>query len=667
MKFPRSLFSLFPVMVCLLLSFNSAAAGGDEWRPVDPAELAMKTSVVEKDADAEALFWEVRVDDAGETELVFNNYIRIKIFTERGRESQSKIDIIPFRVNARIKDVSGRTIKPDGSIIELKKEDVFEKTVAKANGLKFKTKTFAMPGAEPGAIIEYRWREVYPNSSANYKRLYFQRDIPVESIKYFIKPSTNIAGAESLRFQPFGMDTPHFVKEKDGFYSTALTNVPAYHEEPRMPPEDEVRRWILLYYSAESKSDPEKYWKEKGKQIYEGTKGLMKPNDEVRQKAAALIAEATTPEQKLARLYDFCRTQIKNLSDDASGLTPEERAKVKSNKSAAETLKRGQGTDGDINFLFGALAIAAGFDARVALMGNRGDTFFKPAFANSYFLNLAAIAVKDGDNWRFYDPSEMYLPAGMLNWRAESEEALISDPNDAVWARTPLSAPEKSLEKRTAKLKLSEDGTLEGDVQIEYTGHLGAAKKEYNDDDSQAQREETLRNLIKGEMSTAEVSDVKIENVQDPNKPFTYSYHVRVPGYAQRTGKRLFLQPAFFEHGRGPLFTASDRRYKIYFGYPWSEQDDVKIDLPAGFALDNADAPASITPEMTQHICGEEIKISISNGNRFLLYRRTFFFGGGGNILFPIQSYTALKQLFDVVQKSDEHTITLKQSAASSN
>src|SRR5918911_3818508 len=204
----------FPRYLCLLVSTlllclaAMPAFAGDDWRPVTSAELALKTPKVEKDADAEAIFWEVRVDDSDTTDLVFNNYIRIKIFTERGRESQSKIDIVPFRANARIRDVSGRTIRPDGSIVELKKEDVFEKTIVKAGDLKLKGKTFAMPGVEPGAIIEYRWREVYPNSSANYKRLYFQRNIPIQTVKYLVKPSGNIVGAEAMRFQPFGMRTP---------------------------------------------------------------------------------------------------------------------------------------------------------------------------------------------------------------------------------------------------------------------------------------------------------------------------------------------------------------------------------------------------------------------------------------------------------------------------
>ncbi len=46
-----------------LLFVAEGAATGDDWKPIDPVELSLKTSVVEKDADAEALFWEVKVDD----------------------------------------------------------------------------------------------------------------------------------------------------------------------------------------------------------------------------------------------------------------------------------------------------------------------------------------------------------------------------------------------------------------------------------------------------------------------------------------------------------------------------------------------------------------------------------------------------------------------------
>ncbi len=616
---------------------------------------------MEKDADAEALFWEVRVDDGGETDLVFTNYIRIKIFTERGRESQSKIDITPYNPYIKIKDVAGRTIKPNGEIVELKKEDVFEKTIVKAGDLKLKAKTFAMPSVEPGSIIEYRWREVHAGRSANHTRLYFQRDIPVQSVTYYVKPANNLVGVEALRYQPFHMAVPQFVKEKNGFYSATMTNIPAYHEEPRMPPDDEVRKWMLLYYTAEKNLVPQKFWKDFGKLVYDVFKADMKANDDVRRKATEIIGDAMTPDQKLERLYEFCRTKIKNLDDDALNLPAEQRAKLKDD-SPANTLKKGEGRSGDISGLFAALAIGAGFEARPVLMADRSDIFFDPSFADPYFMKLLVIGVRVNDSWRFFDPSEMYMPFGMLAWQSEAQNALISDPKESTFVMTPLSAPAKSLEKRVARLKLDEEGTLEGDVRIEYTGHLGKDKKEYNDDDSPAQREETLRNMIKARMSTAEVSNIKVENVSDPVKPFVYAYHVRVPGYAQRTGKRLFLQPAFFQHGAGQIFPTSQRQNNVYFHYPWSERDEVEINLPAGFALDNADAPMGINAGETSKY---DIKLGVTKDGRMLVYNRTFFFGGGQtSLLFPVDSYAQLKILFDEMHKRDNHTITLKQGAA---
>src|SRR5258707_1127737 len=300
------------------------------------------------------------------------------------------------------------------------------------------------------------------------------------------------------------------------------------------------------------------------------------------------------------------------------------------------------GTGQNIDFLFATMAIAAGFEVRLANLGDRSDTFFDPTFADDYSISSYDIAVRVGDAWRFYDPASTYIAEGMLRWQEEGQDVLISDPKEPTWERTPMSLPEKSLEKRAGTFRLLEDGTLEGDVRIEYTGHLAADKKEYNDDDSPAQREETLRTSVKARLSTAELSDIKIENVTDPVKPFVYAYHIRVPGYAQRTGKRLFVQPGIFARGSGPLFSPTERKNEVYFHYPWSEQDHLTIELPEGFALDSPDVPAPITPELTQGVCEQKIKMAVTKDGHTLIYDRAFFFGGGYSILFPARTYPAL-------------------------
>jgi hypothetical protein len=649
------------LVVFLFSSYSFASIAFDDWRPVDPAELALKKSTVEKDADAEALFWEVKIDDSAEGDLVFNHYVRIKVFTDRGRESQSRIDLPFGRLygsEIKIKDIAGRTIKSDGSFVELKKDDVFERTVVKASGVKVKAKSFAMPAVEAGCIIEYRWREVRINQSANYIRLQMQRDIPVQQVKYLIKPFPfEGLSFRSMTFHGRGPGAT-LKKEKDGFYSLSMTDMPGVYEESRMPPEDEVKTWILVYYSKDEKLEPTKYWNDYGKRFFDETKSLLKAGDEVRQLAITLVGDAKSDEEKLQRLFDYCRSKIKNISDDAAGFTAEDRKKFKANKSASDTLKRLVGTAADIDLLFGSLASAAGFDARIVLAPDRGDMFFDKRIPDAYFVQPSNIAVNIGGTWKFFNPGLNYVPFGMLRWQEEGQPSLITDPKQPLWVNTPLTSYEKTRVKRVAKLKLATDGSLDGDVTLEYTGHFAVERKEDIDEESETQREDSLKQEVKARLTTAELSNIRIENVTDPVKPFVSSYHVRVPGYAQRTGKRLFIQPAFFQYGVPAIFSASERKYPIYFHYPWSEEDEVEIELPLGFALDNADAP---TPFSSPGISEYKPQLAISKDGRKLFYQRRFFFGGGGALIYPVTSYPQLKGLFDALHQHDSHGIALKQ------
>src|SRR5438067_9503175 len=124
MKFFSLKCFIFLVSSLFLLTFCTSLISAQDkgWRPVMAEELAMKKPVVEPDADAEAIFWEVRVDDSDSSDLALKHYVRVKIFTEHGREQFSKKDI-PFAKGTRVKDVDARVTKPDGSVISLKKED----------------------------------------------------------------------------------------------------------------------------------------------------------------------------------------------------------------------------------------------------------------------------------------------------------------------------------------------------------------------------------------------------------------------------------------------------------------------------------------------------------------------------------------------------------------
>lgn len=643
---------VFSILVPLIF-INQNVFAGDDWKPISPEEIAMKTPKVEPGADAEAIFWEVKIDDTTE-DLVLKHYVRVKIFTERGREQFAKVDI-PFSKDMKIKNIAARIIKPDGSIVELKKDDVFEREIVKANDVKVKAKSFAIPNIEVGVIVEYRYNEIRSSAWANNMRFVFQRDIPIENSVYYFKPNQNY----NSRYLSFNMKDQGFVKDKDGYYKAGLTNVKSLKEEPQMPPEDEVRSWGVITYSNDRSTDAMDYWSRAGgilAEVYD-INDAMKPGGDSKKLLPEIIAGASSPEEKIHKIFQFTRTKLKNIAYDTS-LSDEQKDKIKPNKSPEDTIKKGQGFSSDINDVFATLAIAAGFEARIVFAGDRSELFFSRKYAHVSFIHRACVAVKVNGEWKYFDPADPFLPEGMMAWYEENQDAFMLSAKDYITAKTPLTGIDKSIAKRSGKLKLLEDGTLEGDIKIEYTGHPAYRYRSNSYEDSPSKREEDLKKEIKDRISTAEISDIKIENFTDPEKPLVHSFKVKIPNYAQKTGKRLFLQPGFFEYGKKPLFTSETRNYDVYFHYPWSEIDNIEVELPKGFTLDNADTPGMIADP--DKIGGLNITMSINSDQNLLKYNRQFYFANG-LMIFPKSIYPAVKNMFDKFHNANLHTITLKQ------
>lgn len=642
-----SLKSILFLLLCVPVVF----AGDNDWRPVTPAELELKTPKVEPDADAEVIFWEVRVDDSDPESMVMKHYIRVKIFTERGREKYSKVDI-PFLKGIKIKDIMARVIKPDGSITELTKNDVFEREIAKTDKIKVKAKSFAIPNIDPGVIVEYRYQEAYEYGTANNMRMVFQHDVPIQNITYYFKPFANVRGL------PFNMNSG-FIKDKGGYHRTTMENVPAIKEEAQMPPEDEIRSWMLVYYEDDLKSDAADFWSRYGSVLVRtyDIKDTLKPGKDIKGAVAGITSGADTPESQIAKIFEFCKARVKNITYDTQ-LTDEQKDAIKPNKSTMDTYRKQQGTSMDINELFASLTTAAGFETRLAFGGDRSEKFFDANRAHGSFIHFSAVAVNINGRWRYFDPGSLFVPYGMLAWNEENTDVLLLGYKDYITTRIPLSDPEKSKTKRTGRFKLLEDGTLEGTVKIEYEGQRANNYKLENYKESVNKREEMLKESVKARLSAAEISDIVIDNVTDPEKPLTYQYKIKVPNYAQKTGKRMFLQPGVFQHGSQPLFASATRKYPIFFHFPWSESDDVEIALPAGFDLDTPEAPASYAD--TGKVGVLQFTLAVSKENVMKL-RREFSFGNGGSTLFPVRAYEPLKNLFDMFNKSDNHVITLKQ------
>jgi len=256
--------------------------------------------------------------------------------------------------------------------------------------------------------------------------------------------------------------------------------------------------------------------------------------------------------------------------------------------------------------------------------------------------------------------SARLLPSNMVSWREEGMQVLLTDPKKPVFIESPISPPEISAVVRSGKFTLSEDGTIEGDIDERYSGHKAVERRSDLQNEEEARRLERFKARFTSVYPDAEVSDPKIENADDPEKTLKLTCHLKIAGYAQRTGKRLLLQPLFFQRGVPPLFAAADRHYPVVFPYGWLEQDTVSITLPSGFALDNAGNPGPLDfgpPGSYQ------LKMVVKDGHEFVCSRELVF-GKGGYLTYPVETYAKVKGVFDEVHRRDDVTISLKQATA---
>lgn len=633
-----------------------------DWSPIDPADLALKQSRTDPNADAEALFREVRVlnEQRGFSyaKNLLSEYVRLKIFTDRGLKFG---DVqIPYFRDQSVFDVQGRTIHPDGSIVELGKDSVFEKVIEK-RGFKTRVVSFAMPAVQPGSIIEFRFTKNEGERSFRYRQLEVQSLYPVDRVTFIIKPlGVGNAAYPPMRYMPFGCSPEHGQSTREGYDVITVKDVPAFHEEPYSPPEFSAKQWILIYYEDNDKTGREKYWTALGKQRYREYSDEIKVNGEIKQLAAELTTGATTDGDKLDKILAYCRKNIKDVRGD--NITTAELEKAKANKTTVDTIRRREGDATDIVYAFIALAQAAGFDARMAEMADRSTFLFGPVMQAGFFLNAFDAAVNVGGSWRFYDVTNPAVPGGELRWQEQGVYALVLDPKEPEMVRTPMLMAQESSASRAGVFTISADGVLEGEVREILAGNQAIEWRERNRHTNDTQREEALRDHLKQRFADFDLTNAKFTANENAAMPVGITYHLVVRGYAQRTGKRLFVQPSYFTFGFNSRFPEATRYNNVYFDYPWSESDSVDLTLPPGFELDHGDAPAGISIPPT---CTYTVHIGINKATNQIQYHRNLVFGNKDLLIFDAKIYANLKQVFDRMHEGDNHALSFKAVTAS--
>ena len=626
----------------------SAAASTTSFRPINPEELKMTAEPAAPGAPAIILLREVNRDDSTATRHEYD-YFRIKILTEEGRK-YGDVEILYDKEVGNIIGIHARTIKPDGTVVSFD-DKVFTKSVIKARGVKYLAKTFTLPEVQPGCIIEYYY-------TLDMREEYFFDSHWILSSDLFTKAANFSLKPYPIQYHlswvwhglPPGASQP--AAGPDYIVRLQVANVPAFQTEDMMPPENELKARVDFDYSMDTPdNDANHYWSTVGKRLDGSLESFIGKHKAVEQAVGEIVGPHDPPEVKLQKLYARVQ-QLRNTSYEVEKTEEEsKREKEKEPANVDDVWKRGYANRRDLNWLYLALVRAAGFEAYGVWAADREQYFFNPSLMQSERLDSSLVLIKLNGKDTYCNPGAAFTPFGQLPWAETGVSGLQIDKKGSTWVQTWAPTSDQARTERRAHLTLSDTGDLEGTVTVTYKDIRAAHLRLEERHADETERKTYLEKIIKDAIPTP--SEVKLANQPDwksTGVPLVAEFSVKVPGWASGAGHRFLLPVGLFTAHEKHIFDHGDRVNPIYVEYPYSEVDDINIQIPAGWNISSLPQGRDDPGKSVSYTLKAEDK----NGNLHVSRTLSVNF-----LLAGVEYYSALRDYFQLIKASDDQQVVL--------
>ncbi len=629
------------------------------FQPVSPDELKMTGEPKAPGAPAIILFHQVDRDDRGRTAHE-DVYFRIKIFTEEGRK-YADIEIPFWKEQGDVVNVHGRTIKPDGTIVNFGGK-VFDKSIVKTRGVKYMAKTFTLSDVQPGAVIEYYYTTDFNENYVFESHWILNDELFTKSAKFSLKPYSSSYAQYNVRwtwhYLPAGTAQP--AEAPNHVINLEVSDVPAFHTEDYMPPQDELKSRVDFIYSEDTyEKDPDKYWKKLGKRRNDQLENFIGKRKAMEQAAAEIVSPNDPPEVKLQKIYARVQ-QIRNTSYGVRKSEQEQKRNKEKDPDNVEAIwKKQYGNGQELTWLFLALARSAGFEASGMWLADRAHYFFVPQTMDGRRLDANVVVVKLNGKDLFFDPGAAFIPFGMLPWVETGVQGLKLDKDGGTWLQTTLPASTKSVIRRKAELKLSETGELEGKLTVTYTGLEASQRRVDERLADETDRKKLLEDEVKGSIPMA--CEVELTNQPDwksSSPSLVAEYTLKGPGWVSGAGRRALLPVGLFSAPEKHLFDHADRVHPIYFEFPFQRDDDVSIDLPLGWQISTVPQPQKLDAKAITYVLEAKNDKGTLHLNRVL---------DVDVMLLPVATYGNLRKIFQIVRTGDEQQVILQPGGTSAS
>lgn len=674
------------LLLAVVLACCVRAYAGDLFVKPTAEELAMTAIPGYPGAAAVVLYREeITKDDLH----VVLHYDRIKILTEEGKKyanvelrfSSARAAEMEASDDTMVGDIVGRTIHADGSIIPFtgkpylkvveKEHDVNFEGVdlqkLRFDEVKIQEKVFTLPAVEVGSIIEYRYSTRYGDHSFEAPDWYIQGDLYLKAAHYTWYPTTEElsdgetgAPINSITWFPILPEnakivshtvpgTGHLGRDQQ-VYDLVVKDVPPMPKEEYMPPIASFT-YRVLYNFSEYRSVQD-YWTSAGKHWSKAANNFSSVNPELTGATQGIIAGANTQDEKLRKIYAAVMA-LENTNFTREHGTREDKASGEGPVTkVADVLTHKRGSSTQLTELFVAMARAAGMKASLMLVPDRSERLFTPMWMNmQQFDDMIAIVSVDGKE-KFFDPGSRYCSYGHMAWQHTNVQGIRQTDAGTGFEQTLGDSYADNKTARVANLYMNDKGEITGKIDLTFAGAPALSWRQT----SLRGDEESLKHALRTHLEemlpkSLEVKVSEIKGLDDYEKPLTVSYEVKGT-LGTATGKRLLMPADLFLAGSTATFPHEKRELAVYFHYPQTVQDALRVNFPEQFVAEAVPSEAKLgMPKLALY------SMSVVAAPKNFTTRRSFMFG---DILVSPKDYPELRTFYSQFESKDQESVVLK-------
>jgi hypothetical protein len=571
--------AIVTIAVCLLVCLFSGCSGSKWIRNITWPEFTWDKLPGQDDfpeAGAVVLLDEadVEISRIGESPFsVMNRHRIVKILNEKGFRHANFI--IPYDDATEIIKLEARTITPERRIIPLDPGKVFETSLYPDYVFYSddKAKCFAMPAAEPGTVLEFRWQLQVRNFTL-WTHWPFQQLDPVMISRYTI----HCPHIWKVKWKCYGGEEvgPEIERESSTYdrYRWELRNINAMRPETGMPSGLTENTGLLFSPVGMEKWDDVAAWYHalaRDRAIGDSAMKLV---------VDSLVGSAETETEKIRRIYEYVRDKVRYLAIEigVGGYQPH---------PAPEVFRNLFGDCKDMATLIVTLSELAGIEADPVLISTwQNGTLDTGLVTPAQFNHAIALATLSNKSEIWMDATDKQCAFGELPWYDQDRLVLIvNDSARAVIRRTPMPV-NKNQTSRSWQLDMEPDGSTDGSLSITYTGTSAANIRHMFYREPFHEIVTWCNQELLGRFPAAENGQVDVRGLDQPGDTVYISIPFRFQSAIDSSTTCLSFQPGTWSgYDWHQLFAPRERYSDILLGFPLTMEDEVKIGYPETWTL----------------------------------------------------------------------------------